>query len=87
MRKNFSDISLLRLHPEKPTIKNSKFFSFSLDIPDIPSINNPLSLADISDSPSENYITRDTRSRRQPMKDYRFFIAHSQISASRKTNV
>ena len=39
--KNFSDNSLLRLYPKKPTITRLKSVSFSIDNPDIPSNNEP----------------------------------------------
>ena len=79
MEKYFSDNSLSKLHPKKPTITKSKFVSFSLDNPDIPStidlpppppLFNP---SEISEHTSENYTTSDIRLRRQPMKEYRAF--------------
>ena len=64
MEKYFSDNSLLRLHPKKPTITKSKSVSFSLAISDIPSTNDlpptHCSLSEIPKSTSENFTTRDT---------------------------
>ena len=79
MEKNFSDNTLL------PTINTSKSVSFSLDNPDIPSkdASSPLPLCNLSEihkSNSKNYNTRDTRPRRQSMKDYRAFLPQSKIS-------
>ena len=92
MEKYFTDKSLLRLHPKKPTITKSKSVSFSLAIPDIPSTNDPssptlFSLSEIPESTLETYTTRDTRLRLQPTKDYRVSISKSKISASRTTTV
>ena len=43
MAKHFSNNSLLRLHPQKPTITKSKSVSLNLDMPGIPSsyLDNP----------------------------------------------
>ena len=67
--KYFSDNSLLRLHSTKPTITKPKSVALSLDNPDIPSKTDfsppiPCSSSDISNSPPENYTTRNTRLRR-----------------------
>ena len=40
MEKYFSDNSLLKLHPKKPTITKFKSVSFSLENPNIPSTND-----------------------------------------------
>ena len=92
MTKNFSDNSLLKLHPKKPTITKSKTVSFSLDNPDTPSTVDPLppppcSPSEIPKDTSENYNTRNTRLRRQRIKDYRVLIPPSKISASRRQNL
>ena len=92
MAKYFSDNSLLLLHLKKPTITKWKTASFGLDNPDIPLIDDPLppppcSWSEIPENTSENYITRNTRLRRQPVKDYRVFIPPSKISASRTQNL
>ena len=91
MAKYFSDNSLLKLHPKKPTIAKSKTVSFSLDNPDIPSTDDPLpsppcNLSETPEHTSENYTTRNTRLRQQPTKDYRVFILPSKISAQRTQN-
>ena len=80
MDKYFSDNSLLKLHPKKPTITKSKTVSFSLDNPDTPLTDDPLpsppcNLSEILENTSENYNTRNTLLRRQPIKDYRVFIS------------
>ena len=82
---------MLRLHPKKPTITKSKPVSFGLLNQDIPSTSEPSSLptCNLSEMPecnSENYNTRDTRLRRQPMKDFRAFIPQPKISAPRTMN-
>ena len=87
MDKYFSDNSLLKLRPKKPTITKSKTVSFSLDNPNTPLTDDPLpsphcTLSGIPENNSENYNTRNTRLRRQPIKDYRVFIPPSKISAS-----
>ena len=79
MEKYFSDNSLLKLHPKKPAITKSKTVSFSLDNPDIPSTDDlfpppACSLCEIPENTSENYSKRNTRLRRQPVKDHRVFI-------------
>ena len=60
---------MLRLHPKKPTITESKSVSFSLDDPDIPSTSehSPRNFSEIPDCNSEDYYTRDARLRRQPI--------------------
>ena len=77
MGKYFSDNSISRLYPKKPTITGSKFVSFSIDNPDIPSNNEPppppCSLSEMPEENSENYKTRGTRLRKQSTKDYRVF--------------
>ena len=92
MAKYFSDNSLLKLHPKKPTITKSKTVSFSLDNSNTPLTDDPLqpptsSLSEIPENTSENYNTRNTCLRRQPLKDYRVFIPPSKISASRTQNL
>ena len=92
MDKYFSDNSILKLHPKKPTITKSKTVSFSLDTQNTPFTDDPLpsppcNLSEIPDNTSENYNIRNTRLRRQPIKDYRVFIPPSEISALRTQNL
>ena len=90
MEKYFSDNSLLRLHPKRPPITKPKSVWFGLDSPDIPSNRSlppaPCSLTEILESTSENYTTRNTRLRRQPIKDYRIFIPPFKVSTLSTTN-
>ena len=88
MEKYSSDNSLLKFHPMKPPLTKSKTVSFSLDNLEVPSTNDlppqlTGSLSEIPEHTSENYTTRNSRLRRQPIKDYRVFIPQSKISASR----
>ena len=87
----FSDNSLLKLHPKKTTLKKSKTVSFSLDNlkvhpPDDLPHQPPCNPSEKPEHTSENYTTRKSRLRRQPIKDYRVFTPQSKISASRTTH-
>ena len=92
MEKFFSDNSLLKLHPKKLSFTKSKSVSLSLDnlrIPstdDLPSPQLPFNPSEIPENTSDNYTTRNSRHRRQPINDYRVFIPQSKISASRTTH-
>ena len=90
MEKYFSDNSLLRLH-----LKNRLSLSQNLSClvettqtyhPQMSPFPPPCSFSEIPESHSENYNTRDTRLRRQPMKEYRVFIPQSKIWAARTTH-
>ena len=78
MEKYFSDISLLKLHPKKSPRTKSKTVSFSPDNLKVPSTDDlpqlPCNPSERPEHTSENYTTRNSRLRRQPIKDYGVFI-------------
>ena len=91
MEKPFSDNSLSKLHPTKPPLTKSKTVLFSLDNLEVPSTydlppKSPSNLSETPEDTSENYTSRNSRLRRQPIKDYSVFISQSKSSASRTTH-
>ena len=69
METYFLDNSFLKLHPKNPPLTKSKTVSFSLDTLKVPSPQLTSNPSEIPEHTSKNYTTRNSRLRRQPIKD------------------